>query len=475
MTVGTTIGRGKIISVDVAAQTAKIQVKAEFDAAVGAAAGVPGTQFYIAPTAYSDDRGWPRAVSFYEDRLIFGGGGGVPLSLFFSAIGDFRDFDPATALDSDPIAYTIASGAQDSVQNIVSGRSLQIFTSSSEMATPVWGTTALTPGTVSIRSQTTNGSYGVIPCILDNQTLYVKKGGRAILAFTVSDDEESYNSEDVSVMSSHLIQSPVEIVTYTVNDAYDSNLLIGVDERKNMFLYETLSEQGVAAWVSTESQDGDCDWMNVCVVEDRVFFITTRPNSPPQLEEIDWAVCLDGYQTFTATSTGDVDIPVTGALAPTGDGIVSVITDVNANTQEPSGTYVGDFPTVGGVVVQVPVEDGKVYYIGYKFTQTLQTMAAQVAAQTGDTLYVKKRLYKVYVDYINSYPFKVNDIPVPMSHLYAAGSGSGIELDEPIPPTDGIYVMPTNNMGWERRVFVTCVQDEPLHMSIIGICVDISV
>ena len=477
-TTQTSIGRARIISVDVVAQTAEVQIISEFDSSL-TGSGVPGTQAYIAPTAYNDNRGWPKAVSFFEDRLIFGGGGGVPQTIFFSAIGDFRDFDPAKGLDSDAIAYTIASGAQDAIQNIISGRSLQVFTSSSEMATPVWGTTALTPGTVAIRSQTTNGSYGVKPTVLDNQTLYAKKGGRAVMAFTVASDEESYDSIDASVMSSHLIQTPVELASYTVNDAYDSNLLIGINEQGKMFLYETLAEQSVSAWVDTSSQglEDSGPWKNVCVVDDRVFFIADRSAVDGfVLEELDWSVCLDCYQTYTATTTGTVDIAVTGGISPLAATSVSIVTDISPeNTQEPTGTYIGDYESDSGTITGVPVVDGKTYYIGYKFEQKLQTMASQVQAQTGDTLYVKKRLYKVYVDYINSYPFKVNDIPVPMDHLYSDGSGSGIILDEPLPPSDGIWAMPTNNMGWDRRVYVTCVQDEPLPISIIGIGVELAV
>ncbi|MCP4088167.1 MAG: hypothetical protein GY746_00005, partial [Gammaproteobacteria bacterium] len=127
--------------------------------------GVKGDQCVLTEPAFSSPssvapppptfpgRGHPRTVSFYESRLCFGGSAGLPQSIFMSQIGAFENFDTGTGEPADGIAYTLASGAEDEIINMVSGRSLQVFTTTNEFSAPVWSEQGLTPTTVTIRRQ----------------------------------------------------------------------------------------------------------------------------------------------------------------------------------------------------------------------------------------------------------------------------------------------------------------------------------
>ncbi|HNM27163.1 MAG TPA: hypothetical protein PKL15_17090 [Saprospiraceae bacterium] len=57
---------------------------------------------------WSDTTGWPAAVRFHEERLVFAGSGRSSQRVDGSKSGDFETFTPGVA-DADPIAYTIAS------------------------------------------------------------------------------------------------------------------------------------------------------------------------------------------------------------------------------------------------------------------------------------------------------------------------------------------------------------------------------
>ncbi len=457
------------------------QVRVRIHTAFGELANI-GTQVVIKETAYNSTRGWPACVTFYENRLIFAGGSSVPQSIFMSAIGDdYRDFLPGP-LDDDPIQFTIASGESDNIVNIVSGRSLQVFTNSGESASPIWNDT-LTPG-ISIRKQTSNGSTSTTPVILDSSTLYVKRGGRAIMAFNCAADGQSYNSTDVSVMSTHLINNPVDMSAYTINNAYDSNLLLLINADRNtnggsLVTYQTLSEQNVSAWASTKTYEGkttdlnsfDDYWNNVCVLEDDVYFITTRGSSSQHyLEKMDWTVCMDSYETKTINSTGVQTLSFPNSTQLHGR-TVQVLTDVGNSSKRPKATFIGNFQmsATGDIVIDIP-KTGK-YYIGLGHENILKLMPAHIMAETGDTLYTKKTISKVYVHYVDSYSFKINDVSVPVENFASSGSSGGIILDQPAEPDDGIFMTSTIKGGWTRISYAEIKMEYPLPCTILGISV----
>ena len=473
-TTSSTIGRATITAV-ASATSATVTVLSEFADTSGSSAHTGsylGTHVFIAETAYNATRGWPKTVAFYEDRMLFGGSPSLPQSLFFSVTGNFRDFSTGQGLPSDGIAYTIATGAQDSIVNLVSSRSLQVFTTSTEMAAPVWGTEGLSSENVAVRGQTSNGSEPTIPVVLDNSTLFIKKGGKAVLGFNFENAAQSYNTEDVSIFSTHLVDNPVDLAAFTENQAFDSNMLFLINSDGTLAIYETLAQQEVSAWVSTSTFEGT--YKNVCVVGTDVFFITNRPGNQDILELLDWSVYIDASVTYVAPTTGTQDIVLSADDAYfTSLSGVQVVTDISTNTTAPTGTYVATVDVnAANTIEDIYLESGKTYYIGLPYSSKLKTMPAHVMTPQGDTLYTKKTISKVYVNYVNSYPFRVNGVEVPLEHLH--DTSSGIILDDPLPPSDGIFVIPSNLSGWSRKVAAEITMDLPLPVMILGLSVQLT-
>ena len=85
--------------------------------------------------------GWPRSVTFHQNRLMFGGSRDKPQTLFGSQSGDFFNFDNYTRVVDDTgdvtgaitddagIQFTIASDSVNAIRHLVSQQSLFIFTS----------------------------------------------------------------------------------------------------------------------------------------------------------------------------------------------------------------------------------------------------------------------------------------------------------------------------------------------------------
>ena len=66
-------------------------------------------------TAFSNDKGYPRSVTFHQNRLIFGGSRDKPQTIFGSQSGDFFNFDNFTrAVDGSGNVYVGGYTAQSS-------------------------------------------------------------------------------------------------------------------------------------------------------------------------------------------------------------------------------------------------------------------------------------------------------------------------------------------------------------------------
>ena len=77
--------------------------------------------------AFSKATGYPRAVAFYEQRLVFAGTSEQPQTLFFSQGGDFENFESGTAAD-DGMVYTIGSNTVNVIRFLASTRNLIVGT-----------------------------------------------------------------------------------------------------------------------------------------------------------------------------------------------------------------------------------------------------------------------------------------------------------------------------------------------------------
>ena len=476
--------------------------------------GVLGTQIVLTEPAVSGPdlpfpgRGWPRCTVFYENRLLFAGTKNLPQSIFMSRIGNFQDFNVGTGEADDAISYTIASGAEDEIINLVSGRSLEIFTTTSEFAAPVWSESGMTPTTVTIRRQTSIGSANCIPSVIDNMTAYTKRGGRGVLAFQSEvSGGNTFNSTDISALSTEMIDIPIHMTSYVENNAYDANVLLMINRgttatgKRQMVILESLREQKVSAWTSTET---DGEFENCEAVGEEVFFIVKRnvgtPNATYTFERMNWNICLDSAIECTAVVAGlqqPAFPPFPSGPLPAGffNKTIYVVGYVNNDPRNPEGVWLGTAVVDGAGIATVdipetpnppdgpgPISPANPYYywIGLPFEQRLETMPLDVPSQQGNILYRKKKIFKAYVQYLDSYPFFVNGIEARLRNLAVPPPAipPGLQLNVREKPYSGVWMAPTMQklnidqnyyVGWTREATVLITTTRPLPLTIQGI------
>ena len=165
--------------------------------------------------AWSDNFGYPKTVSFYEDRLWFAGNDNRPQTLWASTSGDYENHKYGTN-DDDALNYTINSQEVNTIEWLSPGKVLSVGTSGGEFIVSASSLDeAITPTNVRIAPQTTYGSVpNVRPFRVGNAILFFQRSGRKLRELTYSFESDAYVAPNMTVLAEHITQSGVVDMSY---------------------------------------------------------------------------------------------------------------------------------------------------------------------------------------------------------------------------------------------------------------------
>ena len=341
--------------------------------------------------AWSTVHGYPKAVTFYEDRLCFLGTKNEPSGVWFSKSGDYADFGVSAPLeDTDGIGISLPSRRMNAVQSAVALHDLVVLTASNEWAIGATNGSVFTPTSVQTKIQSYHGASSVDPVLLGNSAIVIQPMSTVVRAIVWDFQSGGYASDNISIFSSHLLEGHT-IVDMTYCQEPDSLVWFLRSDGKLISL-TYMKEQEVLAWTWSETagqveavcsipSDGyDQLW---CVVNRNgarsVECLTKRMKSTSPADQIfmDAAVYvhsdtafntvtglahLEG-QTVTVLADGNVLPPMvvtSGALdlgtmantAVVGIPFKSVVETLNIELQTPTGSAQGQLIKVPQVVMR---------------------------------------------------------------------------------------------------------------------------
>ena len=188
--------------------------------------------------------GYPQTVAFHEQRLYFAGVPSFPDGIQGSKIGQFFNFDVGEAEDDESIQIQIASDQINEIRHLVSGKNLQILTSTGEFYLRPPVSQPVTPTDIRIVNQSTFGSQlQAKPRQFDNATVFVQNNGRTVREYLYSESAEEYTSHSISLLSSHLISNPT-----------DSAKLSSVPNRTEQFYFLVNDDGTIAVFLSQRNE-----------------------------------------------------------------------------------------------------------------------------------------------------------------------------------------------------------------------------
>lgn len=183
--------------------------------------GATDATYHWAEGAWSDYRGWPRTLNFFENRLVFAGNTHQPLTLWFSETNNFEGMRSKTLaeeenFDDDALIFTISSAQQNMIKWIEVQDALLIGTAGAEgKLTSFNRAKPLTPTNIpSYRSQSTYGGSNLRSIVLNDIIMFVQRGNKKVREFKYDFDTDIFAAKDLTIFSEHITGDGLTDIAY---------------------------------------------------------------------------------------------------------------------------------------------------------------------------------------------------------------------------------------------------------------------
>jgi len=410
--------------------------------------------------AWSATRGWPRCGSFHQGRLFIGGSRDLPMTLWGSHINDYWDFSLGTSLDDEGIDVTLQSDDVASINQVFSGRHLQIFTSSGEFFVPTDVNSAITPNTITLIRTTQFGSKDNLRVMnVDGATLFINRTGGMVREFLYDNINQAYNAESLSLLASHLIRSPVDVAFRKSTSTDDADYMLLVNNDGTLAMLNTLRTQNVTGWSLMETQGS---FKSVGVELDTMFFVVEHTINGVTNRYIEYFDANNVLDSSVRITTGLPTSTFTGLDHLNGE-TVHVVAD---------GNVLADVTVSGGSATierdaTTYVEFGRSYKASGNDYQ-VKTMPVERELPDGTMIGKKKRLVEVTALLDSTKSVKINGVRVPFRSL------GGSLLDVATTPYTGQKVV-EGLLGFADEIAVDVGDDVPLDATINAVAYKVAV
>jgi hypothetical protein len=259
-----------------------------------------------------------RAVSYFEQRRVFGGSNNRPRTLLMTRSGTESDMSYSLPVkDTDRISVTLAAREAAVVRHIVPMQDLMLLTQQGEWRLFTINSDAITPETVAVRQQGEVGANNVQPIMVNNVVAYAAARGGHVRSVMFNQQRQGYLSGDISLRASHLFDN------YELTDAAFQQapypIMWWVSSSNKLLGCTYIPEEEVMAWHQHDS--GTASFESVCVVpeglQDTTYVVVVRdgvrsiermvPDVVVDLDDsvfVDSASVRDGYSsTYTGGAT----------------------------------------------------------------------------------------------------------------------------------------------------------------------------
>jgi len=393
---------------------------------------------------FSSSRGWPICGTFHNNRLWIGGSKSRPTTAWGSRVGLYFDYAQTTGFDDDGIEITLDTDQLNRITNIYSGRNLMIFTSGAEFIIPSTPGEPITPGNVSVSRQSRIGQQrGLRVMETEGGVFYIQNGGQSVQEFIFVDTQQAYGNNIISLLSNHLIASPVDVALRRATSVDDGALYCIVQSDGTATIATIQRAQQIGAFTN---QTTNGLFKNVGADYSDIYFVVER-ESLRYLEKINDDHLLDAS---VRTTTGLPATVFTGL-----DHLNSMECRVVADSSVLSNVT----PSGGSATISRAAEES--CEIGLWFQPVFKDLPTDVKSKyvstsVGDLLNISEIVVRLY---------ETSDIVINNKTVGFRAFGSGL-LDEPPPQFTGIKRL-VGFRGWDETAQVTITQNDPTPMTVL--------
>ena len=409
---------------------------------------------------WSATRGYPKMGAFHEGRLWLGGTRSKPQSLFASKSGSFFDYFFEEGSDDEGMFITITARTLTDIVDINSDRGLQIFTTGAEFLVK-----NNTPSTVSIVAQTQHGAADLEAQSVDGATLFVDQNGRTLRQYLFNFNEDAYTSNDISVLSSQLINNPQDISILSGTTSEDANWVFIINQDGTGAVLNTVRSQdinGFTKWINGDTGISDkLKLASVTSVNNEMYIVNSRGGLTPWyfIERWSFDHLMDSSVKLSNVTTNVVNL----GTAHLNNKVVSVLANGNTLPKRQvdlnNGTITLTNEELSGGALNLEV--------GYNFVPKIVPMPLNTSSQASSQNAMReKKITRMNIRVYESANVYIDDNPVPVR---AFGESANSPVGTPFEIKTGIIQDNNGGNGWGVDVVpvITVPDAAPFHIQAI--------
>lgn len=400
-------------------------------------------------SVFSATKKYPTAIGFYQNRLFLG----KDYTLYGSATDDFWDFyEPVTVKDSDPVTMSLLGYQVDTIQNILTMRSFFVFTTGGEFGLGSEG--ALTQADKYLKQLSAHGSNECNPIFCGDIVVFVDSSGNTVRAFQYSLDVDGYEATDMSVLIEQILKGKTIKTTEYLKHSKECLFLTTDGE---IYVFKFYQEQNIAAW--SKWKHAKYTITNLCVVPSsnntEILYIACDTNYGKVIEKFDENLYCDSLHTYTS----EIETDVFATNFEKGDVVV-----VNDGIDSNYLVTVGDY---GALTTR---NESTSITVGLRYKSVATVLSPEIQQQDGVfTTFNKKRPFRVYLIYRDSYGFKVGVEDEDKQEVQYQDINAFIDEEDNLVSGKANVLVPARFDGNSR---VTFVQELPYPMHIENVLIE---
>ena len=159
-------------------------------------------------TLFASVDNYPQAVSFHQQRRLFGSTKNNPQAVYGSRTGFFSNFSISSPIqDDDAVTFSIVGRMVSEVRQLIEvNKALVVLTSTGEWMVIGNNEGVLTPTGINPKQQAYWGASLIIPVIAGNSLIYVQSRASTVRDLRFQFESEGYEGRDLTLQASHLVE-----------------------------------------------------------------------------------------------------------------------------------------------------------------------------------------------------------------------------------------------------------------------------
>lgn len=148
---------------------------------------------------------YPGAVSYFEQRRVFGGSTNKPQNVWMTRTGTESNISYSRpSRDDDAISFRVAAREANTIRHLAPLGSLVALTGSAEWRISTADSDVVTPSTVTVRPQSYIGANNAQPVIINSNMIYAAARGGHVRELAYNWQASGYVTGDLSLRAPHL-------------------------------------------------------------------------------------------------------------------------------------------------------------------------------------------------------------------------------------------------------------------------------